>query len=87
MTARYKYKLEEDSIYNVVKLFIDSWKVEEYLLAVDFFTNVCDNLDSGPKLIHASHTQETRRDMVISKFYFAGGSSRFMFQFSTEQVR
>ncbi|KAI8891531.1 hypothetical protein BC833DRAFT_613727, partial [Globomyces pollinis-pini] len=91
MSRRYKAKLEEDKMVNLEEFLVYSWKFEEYNAAVDeveFFNSVSHQL-------HSSNAFETnaeenpspsRYDLILSKFYFAGGCSRFMFQYTTDEV-
>ena len=95
MLARFKAKYEEDVRNNVEEHRVYSWTLKEYLSAVSnetFFNSVKDILDST---IHIQEFDSTviekekiasRNDLVTSKHYFAGGSCRFMFQYSTEVV-
>ena len=95
MSARCKAKHEEDVRNNVEEHRVYSWTLKEYLSAVSnetFFNSVKDILDST---IHIQEFDSTviekekiasRNDLVTSKHYFAGGSCRFMFQYSTEVV-
>ena len=95
MSARFKAKHEEDVRNNVEEHRVYSWTLKEYLSAVSnetFFNSVKDILDST---IHVQEFNSTviekekiasRNDLVTSKHYFAGGSCRFMFQYSTEVV-
>ncbi|KAL5515227.1 hypothetical protein EMCRGX_G000363 [Ephydatia muelleri] len=88
-------KHEEDVRNNVEEHRVYSWTLKEYLSAVSnetFFNSVKDILDST---IHIQEFDSTviekekiasRNDLVTSKHYFAGGSCRFMFQYSTEVV-
>jgi DNA polymerase III delta prime subunit len=91
MSSRGKTKLEEDMMSNVEEFFVYSWELDEYLAAVKhdaFFNNVKHNLDSSDDLqISSAETlQASRAALIKSKFYFAGGCSRFMFLFKTATV-
>ena len=86
MSARFKAKHEEDVRNNVEEHRVYSWTLKEYLSAVSnetFFNSVKNILDST---IHIQEKITSRNDLVTSKHYFAGGSCRFMFQYSTEVV-
>ena len=86
MTARLKAKLEEDERNNVKEFKVYSWKLPEYISAVQdngFFDSVKGVLDSA---IDVTVAPKSREDLVTSKYHFAGGSCRFMFQYSTEVV-
>jgi hypothetical protein len=84
--------LEEDKQDKVEEFFVGSWKLEEYQSAImedGFFLNIKKYLDSNGSLDSNSLIEtvtETRTDLVISKFYFAGVSARYMFSFSTDEV-
>ncbi|KAI9340591.1 hypothetical protein BDR26DRAFT_861440 [Obelidium mucronatum] len=96
MSSRGKTSLDDDSIDRVKEFFVYSWKLEEYLLAAqygDFIDGVKQNLDSSVLTeVPPSNVSEmpilpiSSQDLVISKFHFAGGSSRFMFHYPTTVV-
>ena len=85
MSARYKAKAHEDMVSNTEEFFVFSWKEEEYLDAVkhsEFFENVRGVLDAELP----GETEPSPEDLVRAKFYFAGGSARWMFQSPTKTV-
>ncbi|KAJ3196378.1 hypothetical protein HDU82_001806 [Entophlyctis luteolus] len=102
MSSRGKTKLDEDQMDGVEEFFVYSWKLDEYLSAVQhlkFVEVVKQNLDSSalletlapngldiPMLPEDMAISLSSEDMVISKFHFAGGSSRLMFHFNTATV-
>ncbi|KAJ3347335.1 hypothetical protein HDU83_002191 [Entophlyctis luteolus] len=102
MSSRGKTKLDEDLMDGVEEFFVYSWKLDEYLCAVQhlkFVEVVKRNLDSSalletlapngldiPALPEDMAISLSPEDMVISKFHFAGGSSRLMFYFNTATV-
>ena len=91
MSSRGKTKLEEDMMNNFEEFFVFSWELGEYLAAAEhdaFFNNVKSNLDSSDdlQLSLAETLQATCADLIKSKFYFAGGCSRYMFLFKTATV-
>ncbi|CAM6112238.1 unnamed protein product [Calypogeia fissa] len=59
----------------------ESWTKEEYLSAVhkDFYERIKENFDS-------TACRKTLKDEVNSKYYFSGGSARFMFATKTSNV-
>jgi hypothetical protein len=91
MSSRGKTKLEEDDMKKVEEFFVFSWKLEDYRNAVNldvFFNSVKDNLDASNAPIAEDGViiAPSRFELVESKFYFAGGCSRFMFRFVTSKV-
>ena len=84
MSSAYKQS-HADPPKNVLRFLISSWTLQEYLSAVrnqDFLNSVKESLDS---CIISSEPLSTD-DLIVSKYYFAGGSSRYMFVHSTERV-
>ncbi|KAJ1569032.1 hypothetical protein HK096_004456, partial [Nowakowskiella sp. JEL0078] len=80
MSSRGKTKLEEDQMIGIEEFFLD-----EYISAAQnpyFFENIKQFLDSSVTL----EVPLSPSEYVTSKFYFAGGSSRLMFQFNTASV-
>ncbi|KAH9084554.1 hypothetical protein Ae201684P_001796 [Aphanomyces euteiches] len=82
-------KVQEDLefVTGAKELFVWSWTLEEYLNAInddEVFEMVSQNLDA-PAVLTKKKTM-TRAVMVESKYYYAGGSCRYMFQFNTETV-
>ena len=86
MSVRRKKNMDHDFELNVEEFFVDSWKIEEYLIAIqdeEFFNSVQENLDANISL----DSLKIRDDELIqSKYYFAGGSSRLMFAYPTKKV-
>jgi hypothetical protein len=61
---------------------VNSWKIEEYYTAIKhnpFFESVKEVLD-------ASTLETTPNELIVSKYHFAGGSARYMFDFKTNEV-
>jgi hypothetical protein len=76
----HKYKVQ---VFNVF-----SWKLDEYQKAAEvdpLFNNIEDKLDAHNA---EPNTEESnlRKSLVASKFCYAGGSSRYMFDFTTSEV-
>ncbi|KAJ3338158.1 hypothetical protein HDU83_008293, partial [Entophlyctis luteolus] len=87
MTSRGKSRVTEDVLSNIEEHFVESWSLEEYQAAVEnkeFYANIAQNMDASNG---DDSIPQTPNQLVESKFYFAGGSSRFMFQFNTDRVR
>ena len=85
MSSRGKTNIEEDTQSCVEQFFVYSWTLEECKEAVtqnEFFNNVKQNLDASA----AQNVSTIPSDAVVSKFHFAGGSSRFMFGYCTSDV-
>lgn len=88
MSGRGKTNYNDDSALNVKEYRGQSWTFDELLQAiedVEFFDDIKKNLDSsndGDRL----GLLKTPGELVESKFYFGGGSSRFMFDNSTAEV-
>ncbi|KAI3655886.1 hypothetical protein MP638_006820 [Amoeboaphelidium occidentale] len=95
MSSRGKTHDGDDKVNNVEEFFVYSLTFKEYKKAIaheEFYHNVKENLDSG--IITGSHPSATskkrsrnnelkvRYGMIESKFYFAGGSCRNMFDFT-----
>ena len=63
-----------------------SWTLDEYKAAIaveGFWENIKNFMDSSSA---GNETPLTNEDLLISKYHFAGGSSRFMFQKTTTKV-
>ena len=89
MSSRWKAKSQEDRANGIEKFKINSWTESEYLEAIEddsFFKNICCNLDSSCVPDLGSVQRDSKRELVLSKFYYAGGSARFMFEFTTDNV-
>ncbi|KAJ3337771.1 hypothetical protein HDU83_008501 [Entophlyctis luteolus] len=86
MASRGKSRVTEDVLNNIKEHFVESWSLGDYKSAVEneqFYANISHNLDAS----NNSHSiQQIPSELVESKLYFAGGSSRFMFDFNTEYV-
>ena len=88
MSARVKKKLDEDLIMKNKDFHVYSWRLEEYKEAVQqeqFFNCIKDNLDSSSVEQFPNNSCDPL-ELVNSKFYFAGGSPRFMFDYKTSTV-
>ncbi|KAG9397891.1 hypothetical protein AC1031_022071 [Aphanomyces cochlioides] len=73
--------------------FMYSWTRDEYRTAVqdqEFLNSVKVNLEATPPSDVIEETSSTGDDylddMIDLKFYYAGGSCRYMFQLSTDEV-
>jgi DNA polymerase III delta prime subunit len=99
MSSRGKTHDGDDKVNNVKEFFVYSWTFEEYKKAIahdEFYQNVKKNLDSGiitgsnPEAMSKKRSRKNklnvRYGMIESKFYFAGGSCRNMFDFNTQHV-
>jgi hypothetical protein len=64
-----------------------SWTLDEYIAAIaveGLWEKVKDVMDSS--VAAGVETETTNEDLLMSKYHFAGGSCRFMFQNSTKEV-
>jgi KaiC/GvpD/RAD55 family RecA-like ATPase len=93
MTSRGKTNNEDDKYFNIKEFFVNSWKIDEYYQAVqneEFFNSIEQYLDSSQNLEEITMIERTEKERIKeridSKYYFAGGSSRFMFGYKTEEV-
>ncbi|KAG6609107.1 putative crinkler (CRN) family protein [Phytophthora cinnamomi] len=80
VAARGKISDNVDLLTGAMECQVWSWTLDEYLDATtdgEFFTEVSPNLDA---------TVGDESAMVRTKYYYAGGSCRYMFCFNTEQV-
>ena len=74
--------LEQNREAHIATHQVPSWSLEQYQLACEdskFFVQVknklkCNNNDDTEKLY----------ELVLSKYYFAGGSARWMFEFDVK---
>ena len=83
MSSRYKAKREQDEQLQLETFFVYSWDEQEYIEAVkhqEVFENVRNVLDTDLS------EQPTPESLVHSKYYFAGGSARWMFRASTKTI-
>jgi hypothetical protein len=88
LAARYKRKRKnvEENPYKDLRVF--SWKKSEYLEAVqddEFFKCVEQKLQTPATA--DGDIALSRAELVECKFHEAGGSARFMFAFTSDQVR
>ncbi|KAJ3345192.1 hypothetical protein HDU83_004314 [Entophlyctis luteolus] len=86
MVSRGKSRITEDLLNNIKEHFVESWCLEEFQTAVEnkqFYAYVAHNMDASNDDHLVPHTPT---QLVESKFHFAGGSPRFMFQFNTDSV-
>ncbi|KAG2849762.1 hypothetical protein PC112_g51 [Phytophthora cactorum] len=98
MSALGHRSLEADRRVNLQVFLIYSWTQDEYLAAIadqvfyskvmDFFdaTNAFEVNDEGGDDVELSD-DDTKKLALALKFYYAGGSCRFMFQYPTEDVK
>ncbi|CAK4708947.1 unnamed protein product [Aphanomyces euteiches] len=89
-----KRKREDDKQVGVEFFHMYSWTRDEYREAVsnpEFFNLVKDNLDATLPSDVNDPTDLTSKDylddMVDLKFYYAGGSCRYMFDYQTQEVK
>ncbi|GMF12316.1 unnamed protein product [Phytophthora lilii] len=97
MVSRGKTNKQDDDIQNIKEYFMCSWTREEYLAAIrdpDFYAAVRSKLDTtsisevndenGNDELSSDEDKKTHA--LNLKFYYVGGSCRFMFQFLTAEV-
>lgn len=82
---------EEDLILGVREFFHDSWVLEEYRAALkhdEIYGSVSHMLDAATCLSTSDGATSslTRDELTEAKYYFAGGSCRYMFQFCTDDM-
>ena len=85
MSSRGKYNVQDDFNEGIKQHFVNSWKIEEYYKAITedmFYASVKEYLDSS---LDSSSILD-RKELIESKYYFGGGSSRLMFCFKTKAV-
>lgn len=83
MDSRRKVNLDDDETFKVKEHVVPSWTLSEYLDAVnddELFESVRSDLDASDE------EDPTRQELVEAKYYFAGGSARYMFGCSTATV-
>jgi hypothetical protein len=83
MSSRGKTNIQDDKNQRVNIHNVNSWKIEEYHQAMKnnvFFESIREFLDGSLDL------EVTPQELIDSKYYFAGGSSRFMFCLKTNEV-
>ncbi|KAK1933632.1 hypothetical protein P3T76_011846 [Phytophthora citrophthora] len=81
VASRYKNYKQEDLRSKALEFQVESWTLEEYISATEddeFFSQVSPFLDVSPV---------NRAAVVASKYYHAGGCCRYMFTFSTADVK
>ncbi len=93
MTGRHKSKLKEDLQNQLEEFIVFSWSLEEYQKAVlhqSIASSVANVLDAHIEEVLDANVEEGARNSiankVISKYRYAGGSSRFMFEYNTDKV-
>ncbi|CAM6100261.1 unnamed protein product [Calypogeia fissa] len=87
MAFRGKPKEDEDSRAGTTEFLVDSWSWDDYIHAVkneDFFKNIRGRLDSSGCEDCEDFT--SREDLLKSKYFFAGGCPRLMFDYTTAEV-
>jgi Crinkler effector protein N-terminal domain len=87
-------KEHDDELEGTKFFFMHSWSRSEYddaLLDQTFRNLVMDKLDATPPTEVNDETQSAGSDDLATKidlkYYYAGGSCRFMFQFTTDKVK
>ena len=100
MSSGLKMSPDDKGTYNFQSYPVYSWIPDEFLEAIeddDFFNSVKENLDAGilqESVYEQSEGEESkveqsdadRKDLVLAKYHFAGGSSRLMFSYTTEEA-
>ncbi|KAL3662205.1 hypothetical protein V7S43_013004 [Phytophthora oleae] len=89
MSSRGKVDEDLEIETGAVEFPVYSWTLDEYHVAIqddEVWTNVSPYLDAPQVLPSKKMSRESREDMVQSKYYYAGGSCRYMFGFSTASV-
>ncbi|CAM6096001.1 unnamed protein product [Calypogeia fissa] len=84
MASRGKVKPVEDSRFGAEEFAVDSWNLDDYILAVkndDFYKDIQEMLDAS-----GCENLRSREDLLKSKYFFAGGCPRFMFDLKTAKV-
>ncbi|CAM6093750.1 unnamed protein product [Calypogeia fissa] len=83
MASRFKSGSEGDDMqFNVTDFTVSSWTLEEYKAALEkpaLYATVKEKLGTD--------TDKSRDELVESKYYFAGGSARYMFLMYTDEVK
>ncbi|KAG9397903.1 hypothetical protein AC1031_022074 [Aphanomyces cochlioides] len=94
MSTLGKRNPDDDNRAGIEFFFMYSWTRDEYRTAVkdqEFFNSVKVNLEATPPSDVNEETSLTGDDyldgMIDKKFYYAGGSCRYMFQLSTDEVK
>ncbi|KAJ3230985.1 hypothetical protein HDU81_004104 [Chytriomyces hyalinus] len=90
MSSRGKTNPEDDALNLVEEFFVFSWELDEYRAAAmypKFMETVTNSLDSMDVLdTDPTELPLSDENQVISKYFYAGGSSRFMFRYNTAKV-
>ncbi|TPX55354.1 hypothetical protein CcCBS67573_g09481 [Chytriomyces confervae] len=90
MSSRGKTNIDDDAVNRVEEFFVYSWELKEYLDAAmhpAFMNSVQPNLDSSALLdADLSTVPLVPQESILSKYHFAGGSSRYMFGYNTDKV-
>ncbi|CAM6100288.1 unnamed protein product [Calypogeia fissa] len=84
MASRGKSKEDEDSMAGAKEFLVDSWSWDDYIHAVnnkDFYNNIRERLDSS-----GCEDLTSPEDLLKSKYFFAGGCPRLMFDYETAEV-
>ncbi|KAG1713088.1 hypothetical protein DVH05_000816 [Phytophthora capsici] len=96
-TSRGKVNHEDDAFVRIQEFFMPSWKQDDYLAAIAdqaFYDKIKSKLDAtsatdvneDDDFEEDWSEEEKKRHAFDLKFYYAGGSCRFMFQYSTNEV-
>jgi len=93
LSSRGKAHPEDDLVAGIKEHFVYSWKLEEYYAAIqeqNFYDSVKEYLDSMIDVDNLNHARiiiiRSKEDQIASKYYFAGGSARLMFRFTTREI-
>ncbi|CAM6089613.1 unnamed protein product [Calypogeia fissa] len=84
MASRGKAKPVEDSRFGAEEFAVDSWNLDDYIHAVkndDFYNDIQEMLDAS-----GCENLRSREDLLKSKYFFAGGCPRLMFDYKTAKV-
>ncbi|KAG9402054.1 hypothetical protein AC1031_007750 [Aphanomyces cochlioides] len=89
--TRYRTKIYEDKQDGLVEFKLHAWTLSECVEAVqedDFFDDIRCHLNASYAHVDISTTISSvvKTEVTESKFYFAGGSARYMFTMTTDAV-
>ena len=83
----------DDKIDKILRFKLPPWTLQEYITACrdrEFYNEVScmfeDLREGAANEDIASLKDEDREDVIAEKFFYAGGSARWMFNFTTKQV-
>ena len=83
----------DDEIDDILRIKLPPWTLQEYITACrdrEFYNEVScmfeDLREGAANEDIASLTDEDREDLIAEKFFYAGGSARWMFNFTIKEV-